>query len=166
MEGAPEDEHDARRFFEQTKPQNHKPFEMWAVSLVEGEPQEKKGADKGIDGKLYFFDLDGKTRQGFIQVKGGGTNPNDVRAFANVVETNGAILGLFLCFHITEQMRQAADTAGYAQTFGTRKIPRIQLITFRELLEDKKRFEIPEGFRVPRSKGVGKANALQGELML
>ena len=139
---------------------------MWAVSLVEGEPQEKKGADGGIDGKLYFFDLDSKLRQGLIQVKGGGTNPNDVRAFASVVETGNAVLGLFLCFAVTEPMRQAAQAAGWAQTYGTRKIPRVQILTFRELLEDKRRFEIPEGFRVPRSKGVGKAAGGQGELLL
>ena len=61
----------ARKFFEETKPQNHKPFEMWAVSLVKGEPIEKKGGDKGIDGRLRFYDPGGKSRYAMIQVKGG-----------------------------------------------------------------------------------------------
>ena len=35
-------------------------FQIWALGLVGARPvEEKKGADQGIDGRLYFFDESG-----------------------------------------------------------------------------------------------------------
>lgn len=165
--GAPRDEMSARKFFEQTAPQNHKPFEMWGVHLVEGEPQEKKGSDKGIDGRIPFRGLDKKLRWGLIQVKGGGTGPTHVRDFARTLDRDNALLGLFICFHKTKEMQEEAEKMGNAETIGgSRKVPRLQIMTVKDLLEDKKRFEIPEGWRLPRSKGVGKVSVRQEALAL
>src|SRR5204863_4862084 len=37
-------------------------FQWWALGLVGARPvEEKKGADKGIDGRIYFHDAPGKT---------------------------------------------------------------------------------------------------------
>jgi len=52
VEGLPTDVAGARAMFEG----DHKKFEMWAVGLVPAIPQEKKGADAGIDGVAYFQD--------------------------------------------------------------------------------------------------------------
>ena len=67
VEGLPTDEAGARAMFEA----DHKKFEMWAVGLVPAIPQEKKGADGGIDG-LAYFDVGAKElTKAVIQVKGG-----------------------------------------------------------------------------------------------
>jgi site-specific DNA-methyltransferase (adenine-specific) len=87
----------AHKFFEETAPQNHKPFEMWAVSLVQGEPIEKKGGDRGIDGRVPIYDIVNKLRWAVIQVKGGHLNPGHVRDFARVIEHEKALFGLFIC---------------------------------------------------------------------
>ena len=155
--GTPKDEMSARKFFEETKKESHKPFEMWGVHLVEGEPREKKGGDKGIDGRIPFRSLDKTLHWGMIQVKGGSSGPGHVRDFARVIEREKALLGLFICFNRTKEMREEAEKMGYAKSLGgTRKIPRMQILTIKELLEEKKQFEIPQGYRIPRNQGVGK----------
>jgi hypothetical protein len=156
--GSPVDAHSARRFFEETKPQNHKPFEMWAVSLVEGEPQEKKGADKGIDGRIPLYDFSGKLHWAVIQVKGGNLKADDVRAFGQVIEQHKALFGLLITLNEpTKGMKQDAEAKGFVEDFGTMKIPKLQILTIRELLEEKKRFALPQGYIPTRNQGVGKA---------
>ncbi len=165
--GTPKDEMSARKLFEETKPQNHKPFEMWGVHLVEGEPQEKKGGDKGIDGRIPFRELDKQLRWGLVQVKGGSTGPSHVRDFAHVLDRERALLGLFICFKSTREMREEAEKIGYAETIGgRRKVERLQILTIKELLEEKKQFNIPEGYRLPRSKGIGKPAPAAGQVEL
>lgn len=51
-------------------------FQWWALGLVHARPAEqKKGADKGIDGRIYFHDegAGGKTKQVILSVKAGHT---------------------------------------------------------------------------------------------
>jgi site-specific DNA-methyltransferase (adenine-specific) len=69
--GEPKDVGSARALWEQDPFQ----FQFWAVSLLEAQPQQeqKRGADRGIDGVLYFIDGPRRTPQKVvIQVKGGG----------------------------------------------------------------------------------------------
>lgn len=68
--GEPQDAGSARAKWEQD------PFEFqrWAVSLLVAEPrqEQKRGADRGIDGLLYFVDGPLRTPQKVVvQVKGG-----------------------------------------------------------------------------------------------
>ena len=52
--GEPQDEGSARALWEQDPYQ----FQFWAVSLLEAQPraEQRRGADQGIDGLLYFID--------------------------------------------------------------------------------------------------------------
>jgi site-specific DNA-methyltransferase (adenine-specific) len=58
-------------------------FQWWALSLVGSRPTEqKKGADRGIDGRLYFHDenkRDRKTKQIIFSVKAGHVQSAYVR---------------------------------------------------------------------------------------
>jgi len=57
-------------------------FQWWTLGLVGARPVEKKkGADKGIDGRMYFHDegVSGKTKQIILSVKGGNVSVKDVR---------------------------------------------------------------------------------------
>ena len=58
-------------------------FQWWALGLVGARPTEqKKGADQGIDGRLYFFDEytgSGKTKQIIFSVKAGYVTVSHVR---------------------------------------------------------------------------------------
>src|SRR4051812_3713905 len=112
---------------------------MWAVSLVQGEPIEKKGGDRGIDGRIPIYDSAGKLRWAVIQVKGGHLNPTLIRDFAHVIGREKALFGLFICLsEPTKQMRQEAEEIGIVEGFGVRRIPRLQIPRIKELLEEKK----------------------------
>src|SRR5205823_11383492 len=71
-------------------------FQAWALGLVgarlAGEP--KRGADRGIDGRLYFHDdKSGATRQIILSVKSGHVNAAQVRDLRGVIEREKAELG-------------------------------------------------------------------------
>lgn len=62
-------------------------FQWWALGLVGARPvEQKKGADKGIDGRLYFHDEGpgGKTKQIIFSVKAGTLTTAHVRDLLGV----------------------------------------------------------------------------------
>ena len=74
-------------------------FQWWALGLVGARPAEgKKGADQGIDGRIYFHDGDtGKTKQIVLSVKAGKLQAPYVRDLRGVVEPRLLDSGLALC---------------------------------------------------------------------
>ena len=70
-------------------------FQWWALGLVGARPAEgKKGADKGIDGRIYFHDGDtGKTKQIVLSVKAGKLHAPYVRDLRGVVERRAGRAG-------------------------------------------------------------------------
>jgi site-specific DNA-methyltransferase (adenine-specific) len=115
-------------------------FQWWALGLVGARPvEQKKGADQGIDGRLYFHDegKSGKTKQIIFSVKAGHLTPGYVRDLRGVVEREQAQIGALLSLHApTPSMRAEAAKAGfYTSPWGTH--PRLQLLTVQELLEGK-----------------------------
>lgn len=123
---------------------DHKKFEMWAVGLVPATPQEKKGADQGIDGLKYFHDGGKAASKAIVQVKGGGTGARDVRDLVGTMAREKAALGLFICLETpTQPMRDEAVNAGFYQPpIGGRKVARVQIRTVAELLNG-------QGFDLP-----------------
>ena len=116
-------------------------FQWWALGLVGARPvEQKKGADKGIDGRLYFHDeAKGKTKQVILSVKAGHTTSAHVDQLRGVVEKENAEIGVLIMMQEpTAPMRKDAATAGFYTSPGwNTKHPRIQLLTVKELLEGK-----------------------------
>ena len=141
MEGLPTDEAGARRMFLG----DHKKFEMWAVGLVPAIPQEKKGADGGVDG-LAYFDVGAKDLlKGVVQVKGGRAGAPDVQQLVGAMHKQGAGLGFFVSLEApTRNMQAEALSAGYyrAATGVGRQVPAMQIRTVAELLGGR-HFEFP-----------------------
>jgi site-specific DNA-methyltransferase (adenine-specific) len=109
--------------------------------LVRARPAEqRKGADKGIDGRLYFHDegTGGKTKQVVFSVKAGIATVAHVRDLRGVVEREKAQIGILISLQEpTKPMRGEAASAGfYSSPWGT-KHPRLQLVTVAELLSGK-----------------------------
>src|SRR5205823_8986387 len=72
-------------------------FQWWALGLVGARPAEqKKGADKGIDGRLYFHDEPKITKQIIFSVKAGGLHANHVRDLRGVIEREKAQIGALI----------------------------------------------------------------------
>ena len=111
-------------------------FQWWSLGLVGARPDaQKKGADKGIDGKLYF--QDGAAREIIISVKGGRVHSNVVSELVGVVQRENAAIGVLITmYEPTAPMRAEAASAGFYQSQWGRH-PRIQILTVAELLQGK-----------------------------
>jgi DNA modification methylase len=130
--GEPTTAEDAAALAESDKYQ----FQWWALGLVGARPAEpKKGADKGVDGRLYFHDGSTATRQIIFSVKGGKLKATDVRDLGHVVSREKADIGVLITFESpTKAMRTEAASSGfYTSPWG--KHPRIQILTVAQLLE-------------------------------
>lgn len=116
-------------------------FQWWALGLVGARPvEQKKGADKGIDGRLYFHDepSGGKTKQIVISVKSGGTGVKDIRDLRGVVEREKAEIGVLITMQEpTKPMRTEAASAGFYDSPWNKRYPRLQILTVLELIEGK-----------------------------
>ena len=141
--GEPVDVGSARALAEQDRFQ----FQFWAMSLLEAFPreQDKRGADRGIDGVVYF--IDGPRRavnKAIVQVKSGRVSSPLIRDLVGTVEREKAAMGLFITLEEpTRDMRTEAVSAGfYHSDLWQTDFPRIQIRTVGELLEGRT-FEIP-----------------------
>lgn len=117
-------------------------FQWWALGLVDARPiEQKKGADKGIDGKIIFQgDSPGTFEPVILSVKAGGTGVAHVRDLKGVLEREKAAIGVLISMEEpTKPMQTEAVTAGFYEhkAWGT-KHPKIQLLTIAELLAGKK----------------------------
>jgi len=117
-------------------------FQWWALGLVGARPvEEKKGADKGIDGKIIFQgDAPGIFESVVLSVKAGHIPANAVRDLRGVVDREKAAIGVLLSMEYpTKPMQTEAVTAGFfeSKTWG-KKYPKIQLLTIDEILGGKK----------------------------
>jgi DNA modification methylase len=143
-------------------------FQWWALGLVGARPvEQKKGADKGIDGRLYFHDeAKGKTKQVILSVKAGHTNVAHVRDLRGVLDREKAEIGVLITMQEpTKPMRTEAASAGFYTSpgWGT-KHPRLQLLTVGELLEGKG-IDYPSKHLNVTFKRAGKADKQQHEQM-
>jgi DNA modification methylase len=115
-------------------------FQWWALGLVGARPtDQKKGADQGIDGRLYFHD-DPKngTKQVVISVKSGKLTASVVRDLIGVVTREKAAIGALLTLEApTKPMKRDAASLGFYQAPFGKKYPRLQILTIAELLEGK-----------------------------
>ncbi|MDR2485920.1 MAG: site-specific DNA-methyltransferase [Treponema sp.] len=133
IEGIPQSVEQARYLFEQDPFQ----FQYWAVERTGGFCSNKKTADKGIDGRLYFET--GKTLCNMVlSVKGGSIKPADIRDLRGVLEREqGTELAGFICLkEPTKAMIQEADAAGFYAYQGI-KYPRIQMLTVQDIFKGK-----------------------------
>ena len=123
-------------------------FQWWALDLVHARPvEQKKGADRGIDGRIYFHEGDASvTKEIILSVKAGHTGRHHVHELRGVVEREGAAIGVLITMQEpTKPMREDAAAAGFyhAGWEGQASYPRIQLLTVAKLLDGSARIESP-----------------------
>ncbi len=159
--GEPRDVGSARALWEQDPYQ----FQYWAVSLLEAQPQgeQRRGADRGIDGIIYFIDGPRRTPQRMVvQVKGGRVSPAQVRDLAGVVERERAAMGLFIALEepTREMLTEAAAGGFYHSDLWQRDFPKLQIRTIGELLAGNG-FDLPP--RQPAYQPAERARPPSGE---
>lgn len=146
VHGTPKDLEGARNLASRDKYQ----FQWWACSLVGAQPwqDKKKGADRGIDGIIYFQDEKGIPKKIIVSVKGGETVGRAMIAdLKNSVEREKAQIGLFVTLAIpTREMAKEALTAGFYESpmFRSSEYPKIQILTIEGLLNGTQRPRYPD----------------------
>lgn len=140
--GEPRDEASAKALANQDRYQ----FQWWALSLIRARPYQnkKKGADEGVDGVIYYQDVDpdnpkkNLTRKIVVQVKSGKVSVKDIRELESVIKNQEAVIGVFITLsQPTQPMLKEASKAGRYQWLQVKHktYPRIQIRTIRELLD-------------------------------
>jgi DNA modification methylase len=125
-------------------------FQQWALSLIDARPRKSdgdgKGADRGVDGVLYFFEDKEERRRILVQVKGGGVNRGDVATLLGDVENQKFSGGVLITLEKpTRPMRvEAADAGRYkSKLWHDRDYPKIQILTIEGLMDKTERLEAP-----------------------
>ena len=139
--GEPKDVESAKALAVQDRYQ----FQWWALSLIRARPYQgkKKGADEGVDGMIYYQDVDPDnpkktlTQKIVVQVKSGKVSVKDIRELKSVVDSQDAVIGVFITLNPpTQPMVKEAATAGRFQWLHVihTTYPKIQIRTIEELL--------------------------------
>jgi hypothetical protein len=160
VHGTPKDVESARNLAMRDKYQ----FQWWACSLVNAQPYQgqKKGADSGIDGVIYFQDDNGPPKKIIVSVKGGeNVNVAMVRDLAHVVKREKAEMGFFVTLAMpTDPMNKEATKEGFYDSEIGASFPRIQIITIDGLLNKKEQARYPDlargGHTFKKAKAVEK----------
>mgnify|MGYP001068512419 CR=1 FL=1 len=116
-------------------------FQWWALGLVSARPNEqKKGADAGIDGRIYFHDeANGDTKQVIISVKAGKPHLSYMRDLRGVIDREDAEIGVLITMQEpTHPMKAEAASGGFYESPGWgERYPKLQILTIEDLLDGK-----------------------------
>ena len=126
-------------------------FEWWALSKIAAKPtggksgsrRGKKGADKGIDGIINFFEEDDKGKPiaatVVVQVKSGKVTSRDIRDLKGAVERENAAIGVFITLEKpTQAMLKEALAGEYYESPGRKgkRYRKIQILTVADLFDN------------------------------
>ena len=134
--GEPTTPNEAATLAEEVKYQ----FQWWALGLVGARPvEQKKGADHGIDGKIFFRDdpRAAKPEQIILQVKAGKPGVDQVRDLRGVLDREQAAMGVLITLQPpTKPMEvEAASLGFYEHKLNGQMFPRLQIRTVRRLMD-------------------------------
>jgi DNA modification methylase len=126
-------------------------FQRWALEKLGVNPSDiKPGADKGIDGVLYFADGgSGRTKRVVLSVKAGGhVPPRDVRELRGVLDRDGFQIGVLVTAKVPSEAARADLATGvrYYTTVDGRRFRRLQALTVEDIFAGRG-VEFPESNR-------------------
>ena len=138
----PASEDDAHALAEEDK----HAFQDWALrKLGAAHAVHKKGADKGVDGRMYYFEeiAGNDPKLIVVSVKGGKTGSGDVRNLVGAMAREKAALGVFVCRRkpTPAMQTEAAEVGSYLAP--DRMIPKLQIVTVEDLFKDGPKIDLP-----------------------
>jgi site-specific DNA-methyltransferase (adenine-specific) len=116
-------------------------FQWWALSRIYARAvgDQKKGADKGIDGVISFLDsTDNQAHRIIIQVKSGHVGAPTIRELKDVSSKEAMGVLLTLEEPTTPMLKEALDAGYYHSPVWDKDYNRIQIITIEDLLKGKR----------------------------
>jgi site-specific DNA-methyltransferase (adenine-specific) len=154
---------------------NRHQFEWWALGLVDAAPAQdkKKGADKGVDGVLYFQEKgDGPYHKLIVQVKSGHVGAKEVRELEGTRRQEKAEIAALLTLKPpTKPMKEAVPAESYVSAlFPDLSFPRLQILTIADLFAGKQleypRWVPPKTFKKAARRRKGPSDQeRQGDLL-
>lgn len=152
LSGIPKNMESAAALANRKDERTRKEFEKWAVLTYSNNHaiiNQKKGADKGIEGIVYFLGTQGEQEKIIIEVRAGHVQPGDIRDLHDTMSQEQAAMAIFITLkEPTSEMLEEATCGIYQHKVIGRSYPRIQIVTIREMLEEGKRLDIPLSMEV------------------
>ena len=163
IDGIPKDFESAKNLAERDKFK----FQDWAISLVGANPpsgESRKGADRGIDGIILFYDAidreNPKLKKIIVQVKGGGIGRKDIATLKGDIERENAPMGLLITLNEpTKEMLKEASLAGEYQYSDSVSFPKIQIMSINDWFE-RKSLQLPNSKVNPFKNAEVKSNQM------
>jgi site-specific DNA-methyltransferase (adenine-specific) len=101
----------------------------------------KKGADKGIDGKINYRNKDGSIIKIIASIKSGSSTPTQLRELITVTNREHSDIGVFIIRDLpTRGMKEELTYTGEYKP----GVPKIQILTIEDVFSGKK-IKLPEG---------------------
>ncbi len=139
LHGVPKDMESVDALIHKKDDRVRKEFEKWAILTYSDNRaviNEKKGADKGIDGVAYTRKSATEVLPVMISVKSGNINSAVIRDLRGVVERENAACGILITRNeATKPMIQEAKAAGQFKPENFAAFDRLQIVTVQEILE-------------------------------
>lgn len=137
VHGRPTDLAGARELARRDKYQ----FQWWAAWRLGSQTyrEDKKGADRGIDGNIYFHNGPYGVGRIIVSVKGGeNVGVQMVRDLRGVIEREEAEMGILITLaNPTGPMLSEAASAGLVRKSAHGRLPRLQIVSVADILDGK-----------------------------
>jgi len=155
LTGTPKDLESARALALKPDDKTRKEFEKWAILTYSNNRamiNEKKGADKGIDGMAFALTPSGESQEIIFSVKSGKVQVSHVRDLRGTVEREAAAGGILITLSSpTSQMIQEARSAGFIDNpLFSVPLEKIKIVTVEEILSGA-RLHLPLALDVVKS---------------
>ncbi len=156
LNGIPKDMQSATALSKKPDDPTRKEFEKWAILTYSNNRatiNQKKGADKGIDGIAYFRSEKDDPEKIILQAKSGKASSKDIRDLLGTMTRENSVLGIFITLQKpTKDMLQEAKEAGiYKSQYMSAPVDKIRIVTVQEIIEEQKRLEILLSLEVLKS---------------
>ena len=166
LHGNPRDMQSAVALANKQDDRTRKEFEKWAVLTYSNNRaiiNEKKGADKGIDGIAYIAAGKDDFKPVILSVKSGHVNSAVIRDLRGVIERESAAAGILITLEEpTKPMLQEAREAGQFNSDYVAALDRLQIVTVQEIL-DGRRIPVQVNAEVAKRAARGKLDDTQKE---
>ncbi len=148
LNGIPRDMESAIALANKKDDRVRKEFEKWAVltySKNHAIINEKKGADRGIDGIVYIATDSNSTAPVVFQVKSGKVGRGDIAKLNSDRIREKAVMGIFITLQkpTADMKKEALDAGFYHHVLFHRDDPVIRIVTVQDMLEKRELIDLP-----------------------
>lgn len=159
LNGIPQDMTSAEALAHKKDDRVRKEFEKWAVLTYtnnRGIINDKKGADAGIDGTVYFMTTGTDNAKMVLQVKSGGVGRGDIAKLRGDMDREGAVMATFITLEdpTAPMITEAKGTGRYHHAVMGIDYDKIQIVTIKDIVEQGKRIALPMSQEVVKAAPV------------